>query len=203
LHNTCSCYYLHSQIDADKDSVFWLANFHPSSIQVGKKIGCISIPSKSVQETPTCRKKTVTWTNEMIEDLIDFIEIHPIVAFEAIYEPMLTSFWSLISFAVQLYITMQYKGQHPPLLPKMTFCLNNLPIRWFIGSKFVLAIELKTALLTREISTQTITRLSPGFRYDEFCFTNYILIWAISVAISYLKIANEIFTIKSIIDMYI
>jgi hypothetical protein len=47
-----------------------------------------------------CRKKTVTWTNEMIEDLIDFMEIHPIVAFEAIYEPMLTSFWSLISFAV-------------------------------------------------------------------------------------------------------
>ena len=49
LHNTCSCYYLHSQIDADKDSVFWLVNLHPSSIQVGKKIGCISIPSKSVQ----------------------------------------------------------------------------------------------------------------------------------------------------------
>jgi hypothetical protein len=47
-------------------------------------------------ETPKCRKKTVTRTNEMIEDLIDFIEIHPIVAFEAIYEPMLTSFWSLI-----------------------------------------------------------------------------------------------------------
>jgi hypothetical protein len=45
-------------------------------------------------------------TNEMIEDLIDFIEIHPIVAFEAIYEPMLTSFWSLISFAVHLYIIM-------------------------------------------------------------------------------------------------
>jgi hypothetical protein len=40
-------------------------------------------------ETPTCGKKTVTWTNEMIEDLIDFIEIHPIVAFEAIYEPMI------------------------------------------------------------------------------------------------------------------
>jgi hypothetical protein len=52
------------------------------------------------EETPTCRKKTVTWTNEMIEDLIDFIEIHPIVAFEAIYEPILTSFWSLISFVV-------------------------------------------------------------------------------------------------------
>ena len=63
-------------------------------------------------------QNTVTWTNEMIEDLIDFIEIHPIVAFEAIYEPMLTSFWSLISFAVQLYIIMQYKGQHPPLPKK-------------------------------------------------------------------------------------
>jgi hypothetical protein len=25
------------QIDADKDSVFWLANLHPSSIQVEKK----------------------------------------------------------------------------------------------------------------------------------------------------------------------
>ena len=43
------------------------------------------------EETPKCRKKTVTRINEMIEDLIDFIEIHPIVAFEAIYEPMLTS----------------------------------------------------------------------------------------------------------------
>jgi hypothetical protein len=29
------------------------------------------------EETPKCRKKTVTWTNEMIEDIIDFIEIHP------------------------------------------------------------------------------------------------------------------------------
>jgi hypothetical protein len=92
-------------------------------IQVERKIGCISISSKSVQfflfkflvwytrsinilefkklewrfgcktiitttccaemagkeETPKCRKKTVTWSNEMIEDLIDFIEIHPIV----------------------------------------------------------------------------------------------------------------------------
>jgi hypothetical protein len=45
LHNTCSCYYLHSQIDADKDSDFWLVNLHPSSIQVERKIGCISIPS--------------------------------------------------------------------------------------------------------------------------------------------------------------
>jgi hypothetical protein len=79
------------------------------------------------EETPKCRKKTVTWTNEMIEDLIDFIEIHPIVTFEAIYEPMLTSFWSLISYTVQLYIIMQYKGQHPPLLPKMPFCLLYLP----------------------------------------------------------------------------
>ena len=79
------------------------------------------------EETPKCRRKTVTWTNEMIEDLIDFIEIHPIVAFEAIYETMLTSFWSLISFAVHLYIIMQYKGQHPPLLPKMSFCLLYFP----------------------------------------------------------------------------
>jgi hypothetical protein len=53
--------------------------------------------------------KKLEWRNEMIEDLIDFIEIQPIVAFEAIYEPILTSFWSLISFAVQLYIIMQYK----------------------------------------------------------------------------------------------
>jgi hypothetical protein len=48
LHNTCSCYYLHSQIDANGDFVFWLVNLHPSSIQVERKIGCISIPSKSV-----------------------------------------------------------------------------------------------------------------------------------------------------------
>jgi hypothetical protein len=79
------------------------------------------------EETPTCRKKTVTWTNEMIENLVDFIEIHPIVAFEAIYEPIFTSFWSLISFGVQLYIRMQYKGKHPPLLPEMPFCLLYLP----------------------------------------------------------------------------
>jgi hypothetical protein len=75
------------------------------------------------EETPKCRKKTVTWTNEMIEDLIDFVEIHPIVAFEAIYETMLTSFWSLISFAVQLYIIMQCKGKHPPLLNKISLFL--------------------------------------------------------------------------------
>jgi hypothetical protein len=49
LHNTCSCYYLHSQIDADRNSVFWLVNLHPSSIQVERKVGCISIPSKFVQ----------------------------------------------------------------------------------------------------------------------------------------------------------
>jgi hypothetical protein len=49
------------------------------------------------EETLTCRKKTVTWTNEMIEDLIDVIEIHPIVAFEAIYEPILIFFrWNSI-----------------------------------------------------------------------------------------------------------
>ena len=75
------------------------------------------------EETPKCRKKTVTRNNEMIEDLIDFREIHPIVACEA----TLTSFWSLISFAVQLYIIMQYKGKHPPLLPEMPFCLLYLP----------------------------------------------------------------------------
>jgi hypothetical protein len=86
------------------------------------------------EETPKCRKKTVTWTNEMIEELIDFIEIHPIVAFEAIYEPMLTSFWSLISFAVQLYIIMQYKGQHPPLLRKCHFvcCISRQNLCVFI-----------------------------------------------------------------------
>jgi hypothetical protein len=89
------------------------------------------------EETPKCRKKTVTRTNEMIEDLIDFIEIHPIVAFEAIYEPMLTYFWSLISFAVQLYIIMQYKGQHPPLLPKMPFCLLYPAKTCVYSSKFL------------------------------------------------------------------
>jgi hypothetical protein len=77
------------------------------------------------EESPTCRKKTVAWTNEMIEDLVDLIEIHPIV--EVTYEPILTCFWSLISFAVQLYIIMQYKGKHPPLLPEMPFCLLYLP----------------------------------------------------------------------------
>jgi hypothetical protein len=57
------------------------------------------------EETPTCRKKTVTWTNEMIEDLIDFIEIHPIVAFEAIYEPILTIIrLGLLTFCCFLFI---------------------------------------------------------------------------------------------------
>jgi hypothetical protein len=40
--------------------------------------GCAKMAGK--EETPKCRKKTVTWTNEMIEDLIDFIELvnlHP------------------------------------------------------------------------------------------------------------------------------
>jgi hypothetical protein len=69
-----------------------------------------SVPSQPVFLLKA--KKTVTWTNEIIEDLIDFIEIHPIVAFEAIYEPMLTSFWSLIPFVVQLYIIMQYKARY-------------------------------------------------------------------------------------------
>ena len=38
---------------------------------------CAKIAGK--EETPKWRKKTVTWTNEIIEDLIDFMEIHPIV----------------------------------------------------------------------------------------------------------------------------
>ena len=92
------------------------------------------------EETPKCRKKTVTWTNEMIKDLIDFIEIHPIVAFEAIYEPMLTSFWSLISFAVQLYILMQYKGQHPPLLPKIQVFLIQVFLNGDLDAKLVSCI---------------------------------------------------------------
>jgi hypothetical protein len=62
----------------------------PFNLQGGTTC-CAKMAGK--EETPKCRKKTVTWSNEMIEDLIDFIEIHPIVAFEAIYEPMLTSFW--------------------------------------------------------------------------------------------------------------
>ena len=50
---------------------------------------CVKILGK--EEIPKCRKKTVTWTNEMIEDLINFMEIHPIVAFEAFTSPC----WSL------------------------------------------------------------------------------------------------------------
>jgi L-fucose isomerase-like protein len=33
---------------------------------------CAKIAGK--EETPKCRKKTVTWTNEMIEELIDFFK---------------------------------------------------------------------------------------------------------------------------------
>ena len=106
------------------------------------------------EETPKYRKKTVTWTNEMIEDLIDFIEIHSIVAFEAIYEPMLTSFCSLIPFAVQLYIIMQYKGQHHPLLQKMSFCLLYLPPKLVcIHNKF----------LHREYTNLNSSFLDPNF----------------------------------------
>ena len=109
------------------------------------------------EEIPKCRKKTVTWTNEMIEELIDFIEIHLIVAFEAIYEPMLTSCWSLISFAVQLYIIMQYKGQHPPLLPKMTFCLLYLPPKHCVySSKFLAScINLNSSFLEWRLGCKT------------------------------------------------
>ena len=104
------------------------------------------------EETPKCRKKTVTWSNEMIEDLIDFIEIHPIVAFEAIYEPMLTSFWSLISFAVQLYIIMQCKGQHPPLQPKLVCIHQNFLHRVYtnLNSSF-----LDPSFLERRLGCKT------------------------------------------------
>jgi hypothetical protein len=109
------------------------------------------------EETPTCRKKTVAWTNEMIEDLIDFIEIHPIVAFEA----TLTSFWSLISFAVQLYIIMQYKGKHPPLLLEMPFCLLYLP------PKLVCMYTRSKNLNSRNLNGDLDAKLAsciPGFR---------------------------------------
>jgi hypothetical protein len=125
------------------------------------------------EETPKCRKKTVTWTNEMIEDLIDFIEIHPIVAFEAIYEPMLTSFRSLISFAVQLYIIMQYKGQHPPLLPKMPFCLLYLPPKLVYSSKFLASCILiedlhRSIILVIQVECLIQESLKPGIHDTSF-----------------------------------
>ena len=74
----------------------------------------------------------------MIEDLIDFIEIHPIVAFEAIYEPMLTSFWNLISFVVHLYIIMQYKGAAPSSPPKNVILFVVSPAKTCVySSKFL------------------------------------------------------------------
>ena len=126
----------------------------------------------------------------MIEDQIDFIEIHPIVAFEAIYEPMLTSFWSLISFAVQLYIIMQYKGQHPPLLPKMPFCLLYLPpklmcihqnflhrvytnlnssfLEWRLGCKTCIVYTGLDILSTRSgLDLQLISQSSTGKTYER------------------------------------
>ena len=118
------------------------------------------------EETPKCRRKTVTRTNEMIEDLIDFIEIHPIVAFEPIYEPMLTSFWSLISFAVQLYIIMQYKGQHPPLLPKMSFCLLYLPPKLVcIHQHFLHRVytNLNSSFMNGDLDAKLVSCI-PGFK---------------------------------------
>jgi hypothetical protein len=87
-------------------------------------------------KTPTCRKKTVTWTNEMIEDLIDFIEIHPIVAFEAIYEPMLTSFWSLISFAD--FYSIQVRSSFLIQVSCMVYTIKKLEFKkleWRLGCK--------------------------------------------------------------------
>ena len=130
------------------------------------------------EETPKCRKKTVTWTNEMIEDLIDFIEIHPIVAFEAIYESMLTSFWSLISFAVQLYIIMQYKGQHPPLLPKMPFCLLYLPPKLVcIHQNFLHRVytNLNSSFLEWRLGCKTcIVYTGLYSRFSQQCFSTCI-----------------------------
>ena len=118
------------------------------------------------EETPTCRKKTVTWTNEMIEDLINFIEIHPIVAFEALYEPMLTSFWSLISFAVHIY-----KGQHPPLPPKMPFCLLYLPPKLVcIHQSFLHRVytNLNSSFLEWRLGCKTCIKLKPGIHDTSF-----------------------------------
>ena len=143
------------------------------------------------EETPKCRKKTVTWTNEMIEDLIDFIEIHPIVAFEAIYEPMLTSFWSLISFVVQLYIIMQYKGQHPPLLPKMSFCLLYLlPKLVCIHQNFLHLVytNLNSSFLEWRLGCKTCivyTRLYPSH------FIGILDLWNASTYLSPKKLAEK------------
>jgi hypothetical protein len=59
------------------------------------------------EETPTCRKKTVTWTNEMIEDLIDFIEIHPIVHFYSIQ--VRSSFLIQVSCMVYTIKKLEFK----------------------------------------------------------------------------------------------
>jgi hypothetical protein len=67
--------------------LYILVEFNANYITLHNNYACCA-KMVGKEETPKCRKKTVTWTNEMIEDLIDFIEIHPIVAFEAIYEPM-------------------------------------------------------------------------------------------------------------------
>ena len=71
----------------------------------------------------------------------------PVVTFEAIYEPMLTSFWSLISFAVQLYIIMQYNGQHHPLLSKNAILFVVSPAKAYVySSKF---FALNSSVLDR------------------------------------------------------
>ena len=116
----------------------------------------------------------------MIEDLIDFIEIHPIVAFEAIYEPMLTSFWTLISFVVQLYIIMQYKGQHPPLLPKMPFCLLYLPPKLVCIHQNFLHVYTQTwiqvfliqVFLNGDLDAKLVSCI-PGLRTYRFAFLYY------------------------------
>jgi hypothetical protein len=83
------------------------------------------------EETPKYRKKTVTWTNEMIEDLIDFIEIHPIVAFEAIYEPM------LISNGMHFY-SIQVRSSFLIQVSCMVYTIKKLEFKkleWRLGCK--------------------------------------------------------------------
>ena len=128
------------------------------------------------EETPKCRKKTVTRNNEMIEDLIDFRKIHPIVAFEAIHEPILTSFWSLISFAVQLYIIMQYKGKHPPLLPEMPFCVLYLPPKLVcIHQNFLHRVytNLNSSFLEWRLGCKTCI-VYTGLKVHKYSYTNQV-----------------------------
>jgi hypothetical protein len=65
--NTCSCYYLNSQIDADKDSVFWLVNLHPSSIQVERKIARMHFYSIQVRSSFFIQVSCMVYTIKKLE----------------------------------------------------------------------------------------------------------------------------------------